>query len=196
VHELRRVCVYCGSSPGRDPAYAGAAEGLGELLARRGIGVVYGGGDVGLMGTLANAAMAGGGEVIGIIPEALASKEIAHHDITELRVVASMHERKLMMADESDAFIALPGGVGTIEELVEVLTWLQLGLHRKPVSLLDVAGYWAPLVALLDHGVAERFIKPEHRAMLLVDDDPEALLAAFATWRPPALPKWIDRAGT
>jgi len=193
---VTRVCVYCGSSAGRDPAYAEAAVALGQLLAERGVGLVYGGGNVGLMGAIADATMAAGGEVIGIIPESLAAREIAKPDISELRIVASMHERKLEMADLSDAFIALPGGVGTIEELVEIFTWLQLGLHEKPVALLNVNGYWAPLVALLDHGVGEGFIKREHRAMLLVDSDPEALLDRFAGWQPPALAKWIDREQT
>ncbi len=193
---MKRICVYCGSSPGRDPAFRQAAETLGALLAQRGIGVVYGGGHVGLMGAVADAAMAAGGEVIGVIPEALEAREIGHREITELRVVASMHERKLLMADLSDAFIALPGGVGTIEELVEIFTWLQLGLHAKPVSLLNVNGYWQPLVAVFDHGVAESFIKPEYRAMLLVDEDPAALLDRFAGWQAPARPKWIDREQT
>ncbi len=190
---MKRICVYCGSSPGARPAYDDAAVGLGRLLAERGIGVVYGGGHVGLMGAVADAAMAAGGEVIGVIPEALQAREIGHRSISELRVVSSMHERKLLMSDLADAFIALPGGVGTMEELVEIFTWLQLGLHRKPVALLDVEGYWEHLLALLDHAVEERFVKPEHRAMLLVDDDPAALLARFEGWEPPALPKWIDR---
>jgi uncharacterized protein (TIGR00730 family) len=194
--ELRRICVYCGSSPGRDPAYREAAEGLGTLLAQRGIGVVYGGGHVGLMGTVADAAMAAGGEVTGVIPEALEAREIGHRDITDLRVVGSMHERKLLMADLSDAFIALPGGVGTIEEIVEVFTWLQLGLHHKPVALLDVDDYWAALIAMFDHSLAEGFMKPEYRAMLLVDRDPVALLERFAVWQPPALPRWIGREQT
>jgi uncharacterized protein (TIGR00730 family) len=190
---MKRICVYCGSSPGARPAYRDAAVGLGQLLAERGIGVVYGGGHVGLMGAVADAAMAAGGEVIGVIPEALQAREIGHRDISELRVVGSMHERKLLMSDLADAFIALPGGVGTMEELVEIFTWLQLGLHRKPVALLDVDGYWEHLLALLDHAVDERFVKPDHRAMLLVDSDPAALLARFEGWEPPALPKWIDR---
>lgn len=193
---LRRVCVYCGSSPGRDPAFIDAALALGRLLAERGIGVVYGGGNVGMMGAVADAAMAAGGEVIGVIPEALAAKEVAHHGVTDLRIVGSMHERKMIMADLADAFVALPGGVGTVEELVEVFTWLQLGLHDKPVAVLDVADYWAPLVAFLDHAVAERFVKPVHRDMLLVATDPEELLEAFAEWHAPRAPKWIDRAET
>jgi hypothetical protein len=189
---VTRICVYCGSSTGRDPAYREAAITLGTLLAQRGIGIVYGGGHVGLMGAVADAAMGAGGEVIGVIPDALEAREIGHRDITELRVVGSMHERKLQMANLSDAFIALPGGVGTIEEVIEIFTWLQLGLHRKPVALLDVNGYWTRLTALLDHGVGEGFIKPEHRAMLLIDSDPGALLQRFDGWEPPALAKWID----
>lgn len=190
---LRRVCVYCGSSPGARPEYRAAAEHVGALLVERGIGLVYGGGDVGLMGTVADAVLAAGGEVIGVIPEALLAKEVGHQGLTELRVVASMHERKMLMADLSDGFIAMPGGIGTVEEVVEVFTWLQLGLHRKPVALLEVAGYWAPLVAFLDHSVQERFVKPEHREMLLVGDDAGALLDAFAGWEPRDAPKWIDR---
>lgn len=185
--------MYCGSSPGSDPTYREAAVTLGTLLAQRGIGLVYGGGHVGLMGAIADATMSAGGEVIGVIPEALQAREIGHRDITELRVVGTMHERKLLMSDLADAFIALPGGVGTIEELVEIFTWLQLGLHRKPVALLEVNGYWQRLLALLDHGVDEGFIKPSHRDMLLVDGDPVALLARFDGWEPPVLPKWIDR---
>jgi uncharacterized protein (TIGR00730 family) len=188
--------VYCGSSPGRDERFAEAALGLGTLLAQRGIGVVYGGGNVGLMGALADAALAAGGEVIGVIPEALAAKEVAHGGVTDLRIVGSMHERKMLMADLADGFIAMPGGVGTVEELVEVFTWLQLGLHDKPVALLEVAGYWAPFVAFLDHTVQERFVRPAHREMLLVSEDPEELLERFATWRAPRTPKWIDRAET
>jgi uncharacterized protein (TIGR00730 family) len=196
VSGLRRVCVYCGSSPGARPEYREAAERVGALLVERGIGLVCGGGDVGLMGAVADAVMEAGGEVIGVIPEALLAKEVGHQGLTELRVVGSMHERKMLMADLSDAFIAMPGGIGTVEEVVEVFTWLQLGLHRKPVALLEVAGYWAPLVAFLDHSVQERFVKPEHREMLLVGDDPAALLDTFAEWAPPDATKWIDREET
>jgi uncharacterized protein (TIGR00730 family) len=192
--DLRRLCVYCGSSPGADPRYAGAARAVGGLLARRGIGLVYGGGNVGLMGAVADAAMAAGGEVVGVIPQALLDREVGHRGVTELRVVASMHERKALMAELSDGFLALPGGIGTLEELVEVYTWAQLGLHRKPIGLLDVAGFYASLVAFLDHAVAERFLRPEHRATLLVGDDAEALLRRMADFQPPAVEKWLDRA--
>src|SRR3954452_19516653 len=192
--DLRRVCVYCGSSPGADPGYAAAARELGRLLAARGIGLVYGGGNVGLMGAIADAAMEAGGEVTGVIPQALLDREVGHRGVTELRVVASMHERKALMADLSDAFVALPGGIGTLEELVEVYTWAQLGLHRKPIGLLDVAAFYAPLVAFLDHAVQERFLRPEHRATLLVGSDPEDLLERMAAFEPPAVEMWIDRA--
>jgi uncharacterized protein (TIGR00730 family) len=194
--ELRRVCVYCGSTPGARPVYRAAAERLGGLLAREGIGVVYGGGKVGLMGAVADAAMAGGGEVIGVIPEQLLAREVAHRGVTDLRVVASMHERKALMADLADAFVALPGGIGTLEELIEVFTWAQLGLHVKPIGVLDVADFYAPLAAFLDHAVTERFLRPESRRTLLVDDDDAALLRRMADWEPVAVEQWIDRAGT
>jgi hypothetical protein len=190
---MRRVCVYLGSSPGADPAYPAAVEALARELAGRGIGVVYGGGNVGLMGVLADAAMAAGGEVIGVIPDGLLAREVGHRGVTDLRVVGSMHERKALMADLADAFIAAPGGVGTLEELIEVYTWSQLGIHHKPVALLDTAGYWGPLAAWLDHAVEQRFLRPEHRAMLLVDPDPAALLDRLAAWEPPQVTKWIDR---
>jgi uncharacterized protein (TIGR00730 family) len=191
---LRRVCVFCGSSPGADPRYVQMAEQLGELLAARGLGLVYGGASVGLMGALADAALRRGGQVIGVIPRALADKELAHAGLSELRVVGSMHERKALMADLSDAFIALPGGLGTLEEFCEIATWAQLGLHRKPCGLLDVNGYFESLIAFLDRAVAERFIRAEHRAIVLRATDPESLLDAFARHAPPALEKWIDRA--
>lgn len=195
--QIRRMCVYCGSSPGAKPAYLAAARALGAALAARGIGLVYGGASVGLMGALADAALAGGGEVIGVLPRALEAKEVGHHGLTRLEVVSSMHERKARMAELSDAFVALPGGMGTLEELTETLTWGQLGLHRKPCGLLDVAGYWRPLVALLDHAVRERFLKPEHRAMILVARDPAEILEALSAYAPPALgKKWIEREQT
>jgi uncharacterized protein (TIGR00730 family) len=190
---VKRVCVYCGSSPGRDPAYARAAVAMGRTLAERGVALVYGGGAVGLMGTVADAALAAGGEAIGVIPQALVDREIGHRGLTELRVVGSMHERKLLMAELADGFVALPGGMGTLEELFEVYTWTQLGLHAKPLGLLNVRGYYDGLVAFLDHAVAERFVTPEHRGMLVVADGPGAVLEAFAGWRAPASPKWIDR---
>lgn len=193
MSELRRVCVYAGSSPGAGPAYADAAAALARTLAARGIGVVYGGGKVGLMGALADAALDAGAEVIGVMPQALIDREIGHAGLTELRVVDTMHERKALMAELADAFVALPGGTGTLEELVEAFTWTQLGVHVKAVGLLDVAGYYGPLTRFLDHAVAERFLKEEHRRALLVDDEPEALLDRLTAWRPVTLPKWIDR---
>src|SRR5574337_1265417 len=182
---LRRVCVFCGSAGGARPAYPRSAAKLGGELARRGVGLVYGGGSIGLMGVLADAALAAGGEVIGVIPRGLAHKEIAHHRLTRLRVVPSMHARKALMADLADAFVALPGGMGTLEELTEVLTWAQLGIHAKPCALLDVAGYWRPLIRLLDHAVEERFLRRDHRRLLLVDRRPERLLDRLARSRPP-----------
>jgi uncharacterized protein (TIGR00730 family) len=191
---MRRVCVYAGSSPGADPAYAEAAAALAGALASRGIGIVYGGGKVGLMGALADAGLAAQAEVIGVMPQALIDREIGHDGLTELRVVDTMHERKALMAELADAFVALPGGTGTLEELIEVFTWTQLGVHVKAVGLLNVAGYYDPLAAFLDHAVAERFLRQEHRDALLLDPDPETLLDRLAAWRPAALPKWIDRA--
>ncbi len=193
---MRRVCVYCGSNFGSRPVYREAAERLGRLLAGRDIGVVYGGGKVGLMGAVADAALDAGGEVVGVIPQALNAREIAHAGVTELRVVSSMHERKLTMAELSDAFIALPGGIGTLEELVEVYTWTQLGLHAKPLGLLDVDGYYDHLGAFLDHAVAEGFLREQTRAALLVADTGEALLDGFGRWVAPRGLKWVDRSTT
>jgi hypothetical protein len=190
---MRNVCVFCGSSPGARPAYADAARTLGQTLAAAGIGLVYGGAHVGLMGVLADAAMGAGGRVIGVIPRALVDLEIAHGGLTELRVVESMHERKATMADLADGFIALPGGLGTMEELFEILTWAHLGMHKKPCGLLDVDGYFAALRAFIDHMVDERFLHPVYRASLLVDSDPARLLAAFETYQPVAVAKWIGR---
>jgi uncharacterized protein (TIGR00730 family) len=191
---VRRICVFCGSSPGARPAYAEATAEVARLLAGQGKGVVYGGGHVGLMGVLADTAMAAGGEVIGVMPQALVDREIGHTEISELRVVGSMHERKALMADLSDAFIALPGGAGTLEELFEVYTWAQLGLHDKPCGLLDVEDYFSGLVGFLDHAVDERFLREEHRAMLIVEREPRALIERLAEFEPRAVtPKWIDR---
>ncbi|HVP27660.1 MAG TPA: TIGR00730 family Rossman fold protein [Myxococcota bacterium] len=190
---MKRICVFCGSSPGRDPRYAAAARELGHALALRGLGLVYGGASVGLMGIVADAALAAGGEAIGVLPAALARKEIAHPGLSELRLVDSMHERKAQMVELSDGFVALPGGVGTLEEFFEVLTWAQLGLHAKPCGLLDVAGYWRDLERFLDHAVRERFVKEKHRRLVLVDDDPRRLLDAFAGYAPELEEKWIDR---
>lgn len=190
---IARVCVFCGSSPGSIPAYGEIAARLGRLLVAEGLGLVYGGASVGLMGRLADAALAAGGEVIGVIPQALVDMEVAHNGLSELRVVATMHERKAVMADLSDAFVALPGGIGTLDELFEVLTWAQLGLHTKPTGLLDLGGYFQPLLAFLDGAVKARFLQPAHRGMLLVEADPARLLAAFRAYRPPPPFKWVDR---
>jgi uncharacterized protein (TIGR00730 family) len=191
---VRRVCVFSGSSPGADLAYRAAACDVGHRLADRGIELVYGGAHVGLMGVLADAALERGGRVTGVIPQSLVDREIAHPGLTDLRVVDSMHERKAQMAELADAFVALPGGVGTLEELFEVYTWNQLGLHAKPLGLFNVRGYFDGLVRFLDHAVEERFVTPAHRAMLLVGEDLDALLDGLAGWEAPAQPKWIDRA--
>lgn len=190
---LRRVCVYCGSHRGRKPAYAASAYRLGEVLAERRVGLVYGGGRVGLMGVLADAALAGGAEVIGVIPEALETAEVGHQGLSELRVVGSMHERKAEMVELSDAFIALPGGLGTLDELFEVWTWGQLGLHAKPCGLLDADRYFTPLLAFLDRMVEEEFVRPEHRRMLLCDTTPESLLDRLETHRSPSVGKYLRR---
>lgn len=173
---MKRVCVFCGSSRGVGNDYAAAAVAIGRALAERNLALVYGGGGIGLMGILADAAIQQGGEVIGVIPEALVAMELAHRGVTELRVVRSMHERKALMAELSDAFVALPGGYGTFEEFFEVLTWAQLGLHGKPCGVLDVGGYFGPLLAMLDHATESGFLEPAHRAMVLVADTPDELL--------------------
>jgi len=191
---IQRICVFTGSQPGYRPVYAEQAERLGRLLAARGIGVVYGGGSVGLMGVLADAALDGGAEVIGVIPEVLMIREVTHTGLTELRIVGTMHERKALMAELSDAFIALPGGFGTLDELFEVVTWAQLGLHRKAVGLLNVEGYYDPLLALIEHAIAEGFILPEYAQLLTVDSDPEGLLEQLLRHEPPVIvPRWITR---
>jgi uncharacterized protein (TIGR00730 family) len=191
---MDRVCVFCGSSPGARPAYTEATEELARLLTAEGIGVVYGGGGVGLMGKLADAVLAHGGEITGVIPRALVDREIEHRQVEDMRVVESMHERKALMAELADAFVALPGGIGTLEELVEVFTWSQLGLHRKPCGLLDVEGYYQRLADFLDHAVQERFLLEQHRATLMVESDPGPLLERLRAYRPDAVePKWIDR---
>ncbi len=189
---MKNLCIYCGSSPGARPDYAAAALAVGQALARRGIGLVYGGGNVGMMGRVADAVIGAGGEVIGVIPHHLADKELAHERVTRMIRVDSMHERKQLMADLSDGFIVLPGGIGTLEELFETLTWLQLGLHGKPIGLLNVAGYFDAMLTFLDHMVAERFLKAEHRALLIVADDLEVLLAHLAAFVPPDTSKWLD----
>jgi uncharacterized protein (TIGR00730 family) len=191
VIELRRVCVFCGSSLGRRPEYLEGARGFGELLASQGVGLVYGGAKVGVMGALADGALAAGGEAIGVIPTFMTGREVAHEGLTELHVVDSMHERKALMAELADAFVSLPGGLGTLEETFEVLSWSQLGLHRKPVGLLDVAGYFGPLEAFLDHAVAEGFVLPEHRRLVLSHTDPASLLARLRAFEPPPTRAWL-----
>jgi uncharacterized protein (TIGR00730 family) len=179
MSELRQVCVYAASTPGPSPAFAVQARALGTALAEAGIGVVFGGGRAGLMGALADAALEAGGEVTGVIPDFLVAREVAHQSVTHLHVVRSMHERKTLMAERADAFIALPGGIGTLEELVEAMTWSQLGLLPRPIGLLDVDGFWAPFIALLDHSVAHGFVPARTRAALRCEDTPAALLAAL-----------------
>ncbi|MGH9184563.1 MAG: TIGR00730 family Rossman fold protein [Acidimicrobiales bacterium] len=193
--DVRRVCVFCGASSGIRPDYRDAATTLGAEIASRGLGLVYGGSHLGLMGVLADACIAAGGEVIGVIPEALVAAEIAHTGLDDLRVVSSMHERKALMADLADAFVALPGGFGTVEEFCEVLTWSQLGLHAKPkpCGLLDVAGYYDPLLALFDRGVDEGFIRRRHRQLVVTASDPGDLLDRLDAWAPPpTVVKWLD----
>jgi uncharacterized protein (TIGR00730 family) len=186
---LKRICVFCGSSPGSHPKYLHAARELGRLLVRQGIELVYGGARVGMMGAIATTVLQEGGKVIGVIPRGLAEKEVAFTNLTDLRVVDSMHERKALMAELSDAFIALPGGLGTIEEFFEILTWGQLGLHHKPCGLLDIGGYFHSLLSFLDHAVDQQFIEPEHRSMILVDEQPAALLEQFRCYQPPTVDK-------
>jgi uncharacterized protein (TIGR00730 family) len=190
---MKRVCVYCGSSVGNNPVYRDVAVAMGSLLAKKKIALVYGGGHVGLMGVIADAVLAAGGEAIGVIPQSLADREIAHGGLTDLRIVDSMHTRKAMMADLSDAFIAMPGGVGTFEEFFEAITWTQLGLHRKPCGLLNAGGFYTPLVAFIDQAVSEGFIKPIHRSMMVVDDNPERLINTLAEMDLPDVPKWIRK---
>jgi hypothetical protein len=193
ANTLRNVCVYCGSSTGGRASYADGARRLARALARRGLGLVYGGARVGLMGVLADEMLAAGGTAVGVIPQALLDREVAHRGLNELVVTGSMHQRKTEMAERADGFIALPGGVGTLEELFEVWTWAQLGLHAKPCGLLDVDGYFAPLTRFLDRTAAEGFVKPAHRAMLAVESDPEALLDRFERYRAPTIPKVVGR---
>jgi uncharacterized protein (TIGR00730 family) len=193
---MKRLCVFCGSSPGADIAYRAAAIDVGHALAERGIELVYGGAHVGLMGVVADAALEGGGRVTGVIPQSLVDREIAHPGLSDLRVVGSMHERKAQMAELADAFVALPGGLGTLEELFEIYTWNMLGLHAKPLGLFNVRGYFDGLVRFLDHAVAERFVSPAQRAALLVGEELGELLDGLERWEAPARPKWIDRAAS
>jgi uncharacterized protein (TIGR00730 family) len=189
---VHRICVYAGSNPGSDPAYADAARALASLMAERGIGLVYGGGKIGLMGVLADTVLAAGGEAIGVMPQALIDREIGHPNLTELKVVQSMHERKALMAELAEAFVAVPGGIGTLEELIEVYTWSQLGIHDKACGVLNVRGYYDGLAAFLDHAVREGFLRPQHRAVLTVAEDPEQLLDALAAFTPPRVGKWLE----
>lgn len=186
------ICVFCGSKKGTRPAYTAAARRTGVALAKRGIRVIYGGGSVGLMGALADAALEEGGEVVGVIPEALVSNEIAHAGLTKLHVVGSMHERKALMSDLSDGFLTLPGGYGTLEEFLEVLSWAQLSIHAKPCALLDVDGFYAPLASLFDKAVAEGFVRPDHRSLVLTGDHPEQLLDLMGSYVPPETKAWIE----
>ena len=190
---MKRICVFCGSSPGSRPEYRSAAEELGAELVRRNIGLVYGGGNVGLMGLLADAVLTAGGEAVGVIPEHLMVGEVGHKGLTKLHVVHSMHERKALMADLSDAFVAMPGGFGTLEEFCEVLTWAQLGLHAKPCGILNVLGYYSPLLVMFDHAVEERFLKVENRRLVLARDSVAEMLRALEEWRPVQVEKWLDR---
>ena len=191
LNRFSALCVFCGSNSGVDPAHAESARRLGHLLADRGITVVYGGGRVGLMGALADAALAAGGSVVGVIPEALRRREVAHEGLTELHVVQTMHERKQLMADRSDGFIAMPRGFGTFEEFCEVLTWSQLGMHTKPCGLLNVKGYYAGLLALFDHAVTEQLLQARNRAMVIAESEPQALLDAMGQYHAPAVEKWL-----
>ncbi|HJZ92139.1 MAG TPA: TIGR00730 family Rossman fold protein [Gemmataceae bacterium] len=190
---MNRVCVFCGSSLGARSEYSHAAAETGALLAGRGLALVYGGGHVGLMGVVADAALRAGGSVIGVITQALVDREVAHSGLTELHIVHTMHERKALMASLADAFLVLPGGIGTMEEFFEVWTWGQLGEHAKPVGLVNVAGYFNDLIRFLDHAVDEELLKPKHRGMLIVADSPAAVLDAFAGYQPPTVGKWIGR---
>lgn len=190
---LRRIAVYCGSNTGVRAGYSEAAARLGRVLGESGLGLVYGGGSVGLMGVVADAALAAGAPVIGVIPRALVARELGHMGLTEMRVVETMHERKAVMAELADAFVALPGGLGTLDELFEAMTWAQLGLHQKPIGLLEVDGFFEPLVVFLERAVAEGFVRAEHRAALTVATEPERLLERFAAYRPPSVGKWLGR---
>jgi uncharacterized protein (TIGR00730 family) len=190
---MKRICVFCGSSPGARPAYRTAAANLGAALVARGMGLVYGGANVGLMSELAHSVLDAGGEVIGVIPRSLVQRELALTGLADLRITDSMQERKAVMADLADGFIAMPGGLGTLDELFEVLTWTQLGIHQKPSGLLNVEGYFDALLAFLDHAVAERFVKDAHRSMLIVEPEPHRLLDRLEAFVPPAVDKLLDR---
>lgn len=193
MYPIKNICVYCGSSPGRQDSYAEAARALAEALVSSGIGLVYGGASVGIMGVVADHVLQLGGRAVGVIPEALMRREVAHHHLTELHVTPSMHARKTLMAELSDGFIAMPGGIGTLEEIFEVWTWAQLGLHHKPCGLLNVQGYYDPLRTFLDHTVEEAFVKPGVRGMLMVESAPDALLERMLAYHPPHVKQWVEQ---
>jgi uncharacterized protein (TIGR00730 family) len=193
---INSICIYCGSSSGRREVYASAASSMAEALVGRNIRLVYGGASLGIMGQVADQVLKLGGEVIGVIPKALAQKEVAHNNLTELVITQSMHERKLRMAELADGFIALPGGIGTLEELFEIWTWAQLGFHKKPCGLLNIDGYYDSLIKFLDHVLAEQFVKQHHRDMLMVEEEPEFLLERFASYQPPLVKHWVDQSDT
>ena len=193
---MKRICVFCGSNNGANPVYQETAEKVGKFLAQENIELIYGGGRVGLMGTVADTVLANGGKVIGIIPESLAIREVAHEGLTELHVVDSMHTRKALMAEFSDGFIALPGGFGTFEEFCEIVTWAQLGIHQKPCALLNVEGFYDHLIALFDFSNHQKFIRDEHRRLVLVESEIEKLFVLMKEYRPPLLEKWIDKSST
>lgn len=193
---IRSLCVFCGSNSGNDPIYANVAREFGALLAKENVTLIYGGGHVGLMGIAADAALAGGGKAVGVIPRMLWDREVGHRNLTKLHIVETMHERKAMMALLSDAFVALPGGLGTLEEIFEVWTWAQLGIHRKPLGFLDALGFYAPLLSFLDRSVDAGFVRAQHRAMAIVDNDPAALLRRLSKYEPPMVEKWISAAET
>jgi uncharacterized protein (TIGR00730 family) len=195
VSEIRRLAIFCGSNPGARPDYIEAARSLGKFLCERGIGIVYGGSNVGLMAALADTMLDELGDIIGVIPRMLVQREVANTALTDLRIVESMHERKAVMAELADGFVALPGGIGTLEEFFEIWTWGQLGMHDKPCGLLNVAGYFDPLLEFLDRAVAEKFVRDVHRSMVVVESDPRALLSRFESYEPPRVVKWIN-AGT
>ena len=191
---MKRICVYCGSNPGRRPEYTAAAKALAKTLCENGLGLVYGGAKIGIMGAIADTMIEHGGEVIGVMPQSLVDREVAHPGLTRLEVVASMHDRKAMMAELSDGFIALPGGIGTLEEIFEVMTWAQLGFHKKPCALFNVEGYYDKMAAFLDHVVEEGFVKAEHRGILMNISEPAALIKTFKTYEAPvATTKWVGR---
>ena len=195
MSEIRRLAVFCGSNPGARPEYVEGARALGRLLCQRRVGVVYGGSSVGLMAALAETVLEEGGDIIGVIPKMLVEREVAHRALSDLRIVDSMHERKALMAELSDGFVALPGGIGTLEEFFEIWTWAQLGVHDKPCGLLNIAGYFDPLLEFLDRAVAEKFVRDVHRSMVIVESEPQALLRRFESYVAPKVVKWVN-AGT